>query len=249
VSEASASRCEFYFIFCFRPTTPRHMLPVAASAARSRSKRSNQLYTKTEPPSSRQREFYSEFSNNKYQIELYKPHTHIHIHIPHTNIIFIILSPATHLKNKNKTPLHFRLTGIKIVELSDFKHISLRFLHLKFYSSSARPPPPRPQIVCYGHSIVDRRLPSSPVCTAKLTSASPSPTPQLRGKATVHVPLKWIPYFMREESAAEQSMGGPHGGPTLIPAAVVLLAGAAALLGLSYRVQQRRAARARLGLV
>mmetsp|Transcript_16883 Transcript_16883/g.54990 ORF Transcript_16883/g.54990 Transcript_16883/m.54990 type:complete len:141 (-) Transcript_16883:541-963(-) len=72
---------------------------------------------------------------------------------------------------------------------------------------------------------------------------------QLRGKATVRVPLTWIPYFMRKESDAEPSMGGLHGRTALIPVAVVLLVGAAALLGLSYRVRQRRAARARLGLV
>mmetsp|Transcript_12556 Transcript_12556/g.40443 ORF Transcript_12556/g.40443 Transcript_12556/m.40443 type:complete len:94 (-) Transcript_12556:577-858(-) len=90
---------------------------------------------------------------------------------------------------------------------------------------------------------------SSPACAAKIHPTFPPATPQLRGKATVRVPLTWIPYFMRKESDAEPSMGGLHGRTALIPVAVVLLVGAAALLGLSYRVRQRRAARARLGLV
>lgn len=121
-------------------------------------------------------------------------------------------------------------------------------LRRRQHAAEATPPTPPPNQPALAFTF-DCVPTSSPACAAKIHPTFPPATPQLRGKATVRVPLTWIPYFMRKESDAERSMGGLHGRTALIQVAVVLLVGAAALLGLSYRVRQRRAARARLGLV
>jgi hypothetical protein len=87
-------------------------------------------------------------------------------------------------------------------------------------------------------------LPARPSTFTTTFLTAPS---QLRGKATVRVPLSWIPYFLREDAAADdQSVDQKHGRRALIPIAVILFAAAAAL---AYRVRQRHVTRTRLGLI
>jgi len=60
---------------------------------------------------------------------------------------------------------------------------------------------------------------------------------QARGKATIRIPLAWLPYFLGEDVAADvRAMRGQH----LALCLVALLAVAAASLGLARLASRRR---------